>query len=172
MPLWASILIPLLTGLVAVGGAVLGTYATGRLERERERRTLLAETAKPFAEKIGGATDSLLYALALDAKMQNWREAVAQPLANAENLTGEASVPLAPVRLFFGSRAGGAGEQALLELRSATELLRQAVASKDPTEALTTARDACDRSRQAQAIFYHEADRAISKARIGSPDGT
>jgi hypothetical protein len=170
MPLWASILLPLLVGLVAVAGGILGTYVTGRLERERERRKLLVETARPFAEKLSGAWDSVVYARELAEDELDHREEMKQGLGTAKHLAGEASVPLAPVRLLFGSEIGKAAERALAEVKSTTTYLERLCEAPDPGEAQehkARAREAYERADEMQRIFFSRAGDAIWQAEIG-----
>jgi hypothetical protein len=170
MPVWAAILIPLLTGLLAIGGGILGTYASGRLERERERRKLLAEMAKPFAELLGSAWDSLVYSISLaDDDDPQRREEMKQAAALAGHLAGKASEPLAPVRLFFGSEVGKNAEQALAGVKTTAEHLQRAseTADAEAAAALTRARKACRLAEEHQSRFYEQAGAAIWQARLG-----
>jgi hypothetical protein len=169
MPVWAAILIPVLTGLLAIGGGILGTYASGRLERERERRKLLAEMAKPFAELLGGAWDSLVYAMAAAENDPQRREEMKQAAEFAGHLAGQASKPLAPVRLFFGSEAGKNAEQAVAEVRATAQYLQRAseTADEEAVAALACARSAYRLAGEHQSRFYEQAGAAIWQARLG-----
>jgi hypothetical protein len=171
MPLWASILLPLLVGLVAVAGGILGTYVTGRLERERERRRLLVETTGPFVEKLGGAWDSVVYAIELAEDEVDHSKEMKQALGTAKHLAGEASVPLAPVRLLFGTEIGKVAEQALAEIKSTATYLERFCEAAAPGDAeeLRRAREAYQRADEMQRSLYSRAGDAIWQARIGPP---
>jgi hypothetical protein len=166
MPLWAEILVPLLTGLVALGGGILGTYLSGRLERERERRRLLAETARPFAEKVGGAWDSLVYAMTFADEAANAE--MKQAAQAASHLAGEAGVLLATVRLFFSPEIARNAEQALADVKATSIYLQRAAAHPDGDGAeLRRARRAYRRAGKRQSRFYKHAGAAIWQARLG-----
>src|SRR5262249_43504038 len=118
MPVWAAVLLPILTGLIGVLGGLYGTWLGVAQSREQERRRMLGEAAGDFAKRIGGAANAVEYAV-------EQGQPSGTPVNEAENLVGETANLVAPVELLFDEETGSAARAVLRELRAAIAALRK-----------------------------------------------
>lgn len=146
MPVWAAVLLPIITGLIGVFGGLYGTWLGVAQSREQERRRILGEAAGEFAKRIGGAANAVEYAVEAG-------QSSGTPANEAENLVGETANLVAPVELLFDEETGGAARAVRRELQAAIAALR----AGDPDGA----RAAYERAEAHRADFNRHARAAM-----------
>jgi hypothetical protein len=146
MPVWAAVLLPILTGLIGVLGGLYGTWLGVAQSRDQERRRILGEAAGEFAKAIGGAANAVAYAL-------HAGPGSGAPVNEAENLVGEAANLVPPVELLFNDPTGRAAQATRHELRAAVTALRR--------DKVAEAQEAYERAETHRTDFHRQARDAI-----------
>lgn len=158
MPVGAAVLLPLVTGLIGVLGALGGTWLGVAEARKQERRRMLAEQANTFAKQIGGASNAVDYAV------KHHADRGAKAIDDAEQLVGESANVLAPVELLFDEATGKAARAARDELKAAIASLRAEDAGKAGDEWASAEKQWQTFARRAHAAIWPEKPRvAISR---------
>jgi hypothetical protein len=142
MPVWAAVLLPIVTGLIGVFGGLYGTWLGVAQSAAQERRRVLGEAAGEFSKRIGGAANAVEYAVVAGLPS-------GAPVNEAENLVGETANVVAPVELLFEDATGEAARAARRELQAAIAALR--------ANELAAARSAYERAEARRAEFNRQA---------------
>jgi len=146
MPVWAAVVLPIVTGLIGVFGALYGTWLGVAQAREQERRRVLGEAAGAYASRVGGAANAVGYAVGTG-------QPAGRPVDEAENLVGEAANLVAPVELLFDDETGTAARATRERLQAAITALRANDAAR--------AREAYEQAEEHRADFHRRARAAI-----------
>lgn len=162
MPVWAAVVLPIVTGLIGVLGGLYGTWLGVAQSREQERRRVLGETAGEFAKLIGGAANAVEYAVTAGNPSGS-------AVNDAENLVGESANLVAPVELLFDDATGSAARATRHELHSAIASLRaqDAAAARAAFERAEAERKSFN--RHARDAVWGRRDTATAPPRWWSP---